>query len=140
MNRIAERKIVVRKTEPGMSPFWDYIGMRELKIEDGYAELRIDITPDLLQRRGVVHGGVLATLIDGVIGSAVRSTLTDELGSATVELKVNYIRPAKGEYLIAKSKLTYRGGTLAVGQAEVFDSEGTLTAIGTATFMILKKR
>lgn len=130
----------MRKTEPGMSPFWDYIGMKEQIIEDGYAELRIDITPDLLQRRGTVHGGVLATLIDGAVGSAVRSVLSEEEISPTVELKINYLRPAKGEYLIAKSKLYHRGGTLAVGQAEIYDSNENLVAIGTATFMILKKR
>jgi uncharacterized protein (TIGR00369 family) len=128
----------MRKTEPGMSPFWDYIGMIEEKIEEGYAELRIHITPNLLQRRGVVHGGVVATLVDGAVGSAVRSVLSEEQASATVEMKVNYIRPAKGDYLLAKSTLTHRGKTLAVGQAEIFDSQGTLVAIGAATYMILK--
>ncbi|WP_052948080.1 PaaI family thioesterase [Aneurinibacillus tyrosinisolvens] len=73
-------------------------------------------------------------------GSAVRSVLTEEEISPTVELKINYIRPAKGEYLVAKSKLYHRGGSLAVGQAEIFDSNGDLVAMGTATFMILKKR
>ncbi|WP_027415442.1 PaaI family thioesterase [Aneurinibacillus terranovensis] len=130
----------MKKTEPGMSPFWDYVGMKEMKIEEGYAELRMDITPNLHQRRGSVHGGALATLIDGAIGSAVRSVLTEEEISPTVELKVNYIRPATGEYLTAKSKLYHRGGSLAVGQAEIYDSNGDLVAIGTATFMILKKR
>ncbi|MEW9672988.1 PaaI family thioesterase [Ammoniphilus sp. 3BR4] len=130
----------MRKTEPGMSPFWDYIGMKEMIIENGYAELRIDITSNLHQRRGSVHGGVLATLIDGAVGSAVRSVLSEEEISPTVELKINYIRPAVGEYLIAKAKLYHRGGKLAVGQAEIFDSNEKLVAIGTATFMILNKR
>jgi uncharacterized protein (TIGR00369 family) len=130
----------MRKTEPGMSPFWDYIGMKEMKIEEGYAELRIEITPNLHQRRGSVHGGVLATLIDGAVGSAVRSVLSEEEISPTVELKINYLRPATGEYLIAKSKLCHRGRTLAVGQAEIYDSNGDLVALGAATFMILKKR
>lgn len=127
----------MRKTEPGMSPFWDYIGMKEQLIEDGYAEIRIDLTPDLHQRRGSAHGGVLASLIDGAVGSAVRSTLLAEQASTTVELKVNYYRPAKGDYLIAKAKMSHRGRTLAVGQAEVFNSEGKIVAMGTATYMIL---
>jgi uncharacterized protein (TIGR00369 family) len=128
----------MRKTKPGMSPFWDYIGMTEQIIEPGYAELHIPITSNLHQRRGVVHGGVLATLIDGAVGSAVRSTMSEEQASATVEMKINYVRPAKGDYLIAKAKLSHRGKTLAVGQAEIFDPDGNLVAMGTATYMILK--
>lgn len=127
----------MRKTEPGMSPFWDYIGMEEQIIEEGYAELRINITPNLHQRRGSVHGGVLASLIDGAVGSAVRSTLSEDQASTTVELKVNYIYPAKGDHLVAKAKLSHRGRTLAVGQAEIVNSDGKLVAMGTATYMIL---
>jgi acyl-CoA thioesterase len=41
----------MRKTEPGMSPFGDYFGMEEQIIEEEYAELRINITPNLHQRR-----------------------------------------------------------------------------------------
>jgi uncharacterized protein (TIGR00369 family) len=127
----------MRKTELGMSPFWDYIGMEEQLIEKGYAELRINITPNLHQRRGSVHGGVLATLIDGAVGSAVRSTLSEDQASATVELKINYFRPAKGDYLLAKAKLIQRGKTIVVGQAEITDSDERVVAMGTATYMIL---
>lgn len=130
----------MRKTEPGTSPFWDYIGMTEEKIENGYAEVRINITRNLQQRRGAVHGGVLSSLVDAAAGSAIRSMLAEEQLSATVELKVNYLRPAKGEFMVAKAKLSHLGKTIAVGQAEVFDPKGILVAMGTATYMILKSR
>jgi uncharacterized protein (TIGR00369 family) len=130
----------MRKTEPGVSPFWDYIGMKEQIMEEGYAEVRLDITPNVLQRRGSVHGGVLASLIDASVGSAIRSMQSEEQAAATVDLKINYIRPAKGEYLIAKAKLVHRGGTLAVAQAEIFDSNEKLVAVGTATYIILKQK
>lgn len=124
--------------EQGVSPFWDYIGMKELKAEDGYAELRLDITQDFLQKRGAVHGGVIATLIDGAIYSAVHSVMSEEEASVTVEMKINYLASAKGEYLIAKSKLFHYGRTLSVGQAEIFDSNDKLVAVGNATFLIFK--
>jgi uncharacterized protein (TIGR00369 family) len=128
----------MKKTEPGKNPFWDYIGLQEQTVKEGYAELRLDISMNLLQRRGVVHGGVLATMIDSAIGTAVRSTLMEGQGAATVELKVNYVKPAKGEYLVAKAKLSHRGKNLVVGLAEVFDTNRNLIALGTATFIILK--
>jgi uncharacterized protein (TIGR00369 family) len=128
----------MRKTEPGTSPFWDYIGMKEEVIENGYAEVRITITDHLKQRRGAVHGGVLSSLVDAAVGSAIRSMLSEEQLSATVELKVNYLRPAFGDYLVAKSKLSHLGRSIAVGQAEIFDPQDKLVAMGTATYMILK--
>jgi acyl-CoA thioesterase len=128
----------MRKTELGTSPFWDYIGMREEVIENGYAEVRINITDHLKQRRGAVHGGVLSSLVDAVVGSAIRSKLSEDQLSATVELKVNYLRPAIGDYMVAKAKLSHLGKTIAVGQAEIYDPEDRLVAIGTATYMILK--
>lgn len=122
------------------SPFWNYIKMSEILKENGKSEVRIEVFDDLLQRRGSVHGGVIATLIDASIGTAVRSLLKDGEGSATVEMKVNYIRPAKGAFLLGKGSISHRGGTLVVGQSEIFDDEGRLVAMGTGTFIIIKKK
>ncbi|WP_061579831.1 PaaI family thioesterase [Saccharococcus caldoxylosilyticus] len=127
----------MKRTKPGMSPFWDCIGMRETVMKEGYAEIEIDITSNLHQRRGTVHGGVLASLIDASIGSAVRSTLQGDQASATVEMKINYFRPAYAERLTAKAKLNHRGKTLAVGTAEIIDPNGKAVAAGSATYMIL---
>jgi uncharacterized protein (TIGR00369 family) len=126
------------KTEKGISPFWDYIGIEEVFLEDGKAELRMEVTPQLLQRKGAVHGGAICSLLDASIGSAVRSTLEEGQHTATIEIKINFIRPAKAEVLIAKSYLVHRGKTTAVGQSEIFDQNGTLVAMATGTFMIPK--
>jgi uncharacterized protein (TIGR00369 family) len=126
----------MKRTEPGMSPFWDYIGMKEVELGDGHSVIRLEVTENLLQRRSSVHGGVLATLIDAAIGSAVRSELSEEQFSATVEMKINYLRPAKGSYLLAKGQIVQRGKNLAVGSAEILNDEGKLVAMGTGTFMV----
>lgn len=122
--------------KPISSPFWDFIGLKEQVAENGYAELHLDIKPELLQRMGNVHGGVIASLVDASIGSAVRSTTGGEPGPATIELKLNYLRPAQGTYLVAKASLYHRGSTTAVGKSEVFDDKGQLIAVGTATFIL----
>lgn len=130
----------MKKTEPGISPFWDYIGMQELDIGDGYAQLRIELTPELRDRNGEVPRGVLSILLDSAIGSAVRSTLAEGQSSATVELHMNFMKPATGQYLMSRSSLSHRGRTLAVGQAEVFDANGSLAAAATGTFIIFQPR
>jgi len=125
----------MKRTGKGMIPFWDYIGIEETLLEKGYAELKITIQPQLLQGR-TVHGGVIATLIDAAVGSAVRSSLSEAESASTVELKVNYTRPGIGDYLVAKSTLSHRGTTLAVGEVKIEDSSGKLVALGSATYMI----
>ncbi|WP_375337631.1 PaaI family thioesterase [Domibacillus sp. PGB-M46] len=97
---------------------------------------KIELFPDLFNFSGSVHGGVLASLIDISIGSAVRSPLYENQRFSTVELKINYIKPANGSFLLAKSSLLNRGATLVVGTSEISNDQNQLVAIGTATFFI----
>ena len=122
------------------NPFRNLLKIKEVNVLDGAAEIRIDLFPDLLNFSGNVHGGVLASLIDISISSAVRSTLDDQYQSATVELKINYIKPANGLFLLAKSSLSHRGKTLVVGTSEIFNDQNQLVAIGTATFIVTKDK
>lgn len=120
------------------SPFWNYISMKTVSAAEGIAEVRIDLFDDLLNRAQTVQGGVLATLIDGTSGAAVHSTLSDNETIVTTELKINYLLPGTGEYLVGKAEMKHKGKTLAVAQAEIYDSKNQLIALGTASFMILK--
>ena len=124
----------------GVSPFWDYIGMEEQWAKNGEAELKLVITGDLLNRGGSVQGGVLASLIDGVTGAAIASTIRENQTVVTTDLKISYLLPAKGDYLIAKGSTIHKGSTLAVSQAKIFNSKGDTIAAGMATFMILPSK
>lgn len=118
------------------NPFRNLLKVKEVYSSDGVAEVKIDLFPDLFNFSENVHGGVLASLIDISIGSAVRSTLQENQRSSTVELKINYIKPANGSFLLAKSSVSHRGKTLVVGTSEIFNDQNQLVAIGTATFFI----
>ena len=112
--------------------------MKKISDGDGIAEVRVNIFDDLLNRMETVQGGVLATLIDGVTGTAVASTLSANEYIVTTELKINYLLPGTGEYLIGKAEMKHKGKTIAVAQAEVYDSKNQLIALGMTSFMILK--
>lgn len=120
-------------------PFWNHIHLEELFSDNGRSSVRCTIFENLLNFSGFVHGGVLATLIDASIGSAIRSMLDETQGSATVDLNIKYIRPGKGSALTAKASLAHKGRNLVVGQSEIFDENDKLVAIGSATFMIFNK-
>ena len=128
----------MKMTKNAYSPFWKYISMKTVSKGGGLAEVRIDIFQDLLNRTDSVQGGVLAALIDGATGEAVTSTLSENEIVVTTELKINYLLPGTGEYLIGKADMKHKGKTIAVAQAEIYDFKNRLIALGTTSFMILK--
>ena len=82
----------------------------------GQAEYRMAIRPEHLSSPGTAHGGVLAGLLDAVLGAAALSLAftTGELVS-TVEFKINYLQPVRlHEELRAHATVEHRGNTLLV--------------------------
>jgi acyl-coenzyme A thioesterase PaaI-like protein len=95
----------MKRTKPGMSPFWDCIGMRETVMKEGYAEIEIDITSNLHQSRGTVHGGVLASLINAAIGLAVRSYFVGGSSFSNSRNENELFPPSVCETFDSKSKI-----------------------------------
>ena len=95
---------------------------------------------DFLQQAGVVQGGLIVTLADHALYLATRSLLSPEEVSVTVELKINFIAPAKDGELIGRSKVISRGKTIVVGEVEVRNDRGTLIATGTGTSLVRRRR
>jgi uncharacterized protein (TIGR00369 family) len=91
-----------------------------------------------LQPFGVVHGGNIATLIDSAtFWACFLSMDSDEDGLATVDLKLNYLAPARVEALRCVGKLIKAGKTLSYAEAEVRAGDDRLIAHGTSTLMRL---
>lgn len=102
--------------------------------------MRLLVRRELTQGVGVAHGGVAASLIDSVVGLALCTMLRGRELITTVELKVNFIAPAKLGLLRARGKILHKGKRIAVGEAEVRDRKGLLIAKGLLTYMILGDR
>lgn len=121
------------------NPFWEHIHLEVLSSSNGTANVKCNVFESILNSSGTVHGGVLATLIDTSIGNAILSTLDSNQSTVTVDLNIKYIKPARGDALLAKASLSHKGGKLVFGSSEIFD-DNNLVAIGSATFMILNKK
>lgn len=102
-------------------PFSMLLGAELTAFSGDAAEIRLPITGKLLQQYGVVHGGVLAYLADNVLTFA--GALTLEGPPLTAEMKINYLRPANGDVLIARAKALSGGRRLSVVRCEIFTSE-----------------
>jgi uncharacterized protein (TIGR00369 family) len=90
-----------------------------------------------LQPFGIVHGGVLATLIDTATFWAAFLKLPAEDGLVNVDLKLNYLRPAVEGRLLAKGTCLRSGQTISYAEARVWDANQRLLAHGTSTLMTL---
>jgi uncharacterized protein (TIGR00369 family) len=87
---------------------------------------------------GVVHGGVIATLLDSAVGCAVHTALPAGVAFTTLELKVNYIRPGlSGTGRIrAEGTLVHLGRKSAVAEGRAFDSKGRVLATASTTCLV----
>ena len=102
-------------------PFSVLLGAELLGFSEGSAELRIPITADLKQQHGFVHGGVISYAADNALTYAGGSAL--DAGVVTSEFKINYLRPAMGEFLVARASVIYAGKNQAVCRCEVYVSD-----------------
>jgi uncharacterized protein (TIGR00369 family) len=141
-----ERKILqlavqaIRQRRDRKSAFLSgFLGLKGTFLDDKTYQFVVPVTPFMHNPLGVVHGGVLATLIDSTMGSMINRSLPSDQYAVTTELKINYIRPGKGEKLRSEATILHRGQTLVVCQGSVFDERDKLLAHATGTFMILKR-
>lgn len=117
-------------------PFDHHLGLKVSRVWADGLTLECAIREPLMNGLGTLHGGVTATLVDVSIGLAIIGQLGGRLVT-TVELKVNYLRPATNGRVLARARIVKLGKTLAVGTTEVKDPHGHVIAIGTATYMPL---
>ena len=106
------------------SPYFALLSMSIRDVGIGYSLLHIDVQKKHLQPFGAVHGGVFASIIDAAAFWAVYSEVDENIGMTTVDLKVNYLAPARGGRLIAKGRRIKLGKTLGLGEAQVLNEVG----------------
>jgi uncharacterized protein (TIGR00369 family) len=89
-----------------------------------------------LRTFGLLHGGVIAALLDAAMGTAAMTRAPTDHDVVTAQLNVNFIRPAwEGESLSATGELIHAGRRTAVARGEVRTTTGVLVAAASATFL-----
>jgi len=119
------------------SPYFSLISMKIKELEWGTSVLEVELEEKHLQPFGYVHGGAIASVIDAATFWAVFPQVKDGMGLTTVEIKANFLAPVQKGTLVVEGRCLKIGRSLAVGEAYVNSSEGSLIAHGTATMMIV---
>jgi uncharacterized protein (TIGR00369 family) len=114
------------------------LGAHVEEADDGSARIAFEVTDEHLNPAGTLHGGVLATLVDTAMGTAVRSATDDGDVPATSQLTVTYLRPGKPGPLAVTARVRTRGEHLTVCEADV-EQDGRSLAHAVATFALLHR-
>lgn len=112
--------------------------LRAVSVTEGEVVFRCTPDESAYNPIGVVHGGLVCTLLDSVVGCAVHSTLPAGTGYTSLELKVSYLRPVRaGEGdLVATGRVTKPGRRAAFSEGEVRDEAGRLVATASGTCLV----
>ncbi len=123
-------------------PFSMLLGAELVALEPGRCEMALPLAEPLKQQMGFAHGGVISYLADNALtfagGTAMRVPVV------TSEYKINYVRPAIGERLVARARAAHVSKTQAVCQCDIFAvsngaeklcaiAQGTIARLGEAT-------
>jgi uncharacterized protein (TIGR00369 family) len=119
------------------APYPHLIGMELAAIDVDRCRIELDLGPRHMQPFGIVHGGVLATLLDTATFWAVYLRLPQGTGLVNVDLKLNYLKAATGGRLRAEGACLRAGRQISVAEASVFDASGERIAHGSSTLMAL---
>jgi uncharacterized protein (TIGR00369 family) len=115
--------------------FIAHMGLILEDVDDGYAEMSLDIETHHLQQNGFMHGGVTATLCDVVTGIAAYTTVNEEKNVVTADLKVSYLNPSTSSKVLGVGRVVKAGKFLIFCEGQVFDlrEDGSKVLVATCT-------
>ena len=135
---------MMRKLYEEQIPFNKLIGMEIIGAEAGKASLRFDFRLELVGnfKMGILHGGVIASVLDVVGAAAVISGFGAEEpmhGMGTVDLRIDFLSPGKGKHFVAEGEVMRQGRILSATRMTLHNDQGVLIAIGTAIYRVSVK-
>jgi uncharacterized protein (TIGR00369 family) len=134
-------------------PFWDILAGRvqpppaattlgweliDVDPDAGTIEVGFTASHAFLNPAGVVQGGFLSAMLDDTMGPALVATLGPGEFAPTLDLHVQFLRPALPGRLVGRGRVVSRGGTVAFLAGELSDSDGNLVALASATARIVR--
>lgn len=123
--------------------FMATMGGRLARVAPGDVEIELPFDPSLTQQHGFVHGGAIAAALDAACGYAASTLMAADVGVLTVEFKINFLAPARGERFrfVGRVRRAGRTVTFVDGDAVAIDGARERTvATMQATMMTVTGR
>ena len=116
-----------------MPPAAVLLGWKALDLQPGRARVQYTARPDFCNPHGAIQGGFLAAMLDDAMGPALFTTLPADQFAPTIEMKVNFVRPARPGPIIAEGTLVHKTSSIAFLEGMLTTVDGELIATATAT-------
>lgn len=130
------RRTKKERAGPRLTAYSRLTGVRILSAERGRAEAALSLSDRLTNRRGVLHGGAMATLLDTTLGAATISAMAPEEWCATTSLSIQFISGARDGDVRATAEVLRRGKRIAFVRGEARDGDGNLLAVAQGVWHI----
>ena len=131
--------------------FWDVIagraplpavlsllGWKVIHAEPGHVRAGFQGKEEFYNPVGLVQGGILAAMLDGVMGAAAVSLLAPNESITTLEMKMNYMRSVQAVPLVGDGRVVHRGGSVIFMEGSITTEDGALVATATATGRVMR--
>ncbi|HVL74523.1 MAG TPA: thioesterase family protein [Noviherbaspirillum sp.] len=141
----------LRRILEEMIPFCRVLGIRLASFDPENPQLEFAMRDELLGNvgKGMLHGGAIAAVLDTMAGYAIFLKMTQEdpkpdlmaqlqefARMSTIDLRVDYLQPGRGERFTASATVTRLGRRVANVQMALRNEEGVCIATGAAAFML----
>ncbi len=141
----------IRESFVERMPFNRVLGLDVLSLHHERAECRFAMRPELVGNyvRNILHGGAISAVLDvtgGLVaflgvqqklkGKPVEEVLERLARIGTIDLRVDYLRPGRGEWFLARGFPLRTGNRVAVARMELVNDGGELIAVGTAAYTV----
>ena len=132
-------------------PFNRVLGLRVESLEMDSVCLKIEMKEELIGNpmRGILHGGVISSVLDVTGGmTAAMGVLKklagrpfEEIGKrllsvGTIDLRIDFLRPGRGQYFLATGSIMRTGQKVAVTRMQLHNDQDMLIAVGTGTYTV----
>jgi uncharacterized protein (TIGR00369 family) len=120
------------------APITKLLGWKFIDFDAAGQVIRVEMQarPEFINPAGVIHGGMLAAMLDETLSPALAATLGPGEFAPTLEIKVNFISPAKVGRVLGTGRIVSRGRSICFMEGQLHDEGGNLLATASATSKI----
>ena len=105
----------------------------DAKPAEGWVRVQFEGKPEFRNPAGFIQGGILTAMLDDTMGPAVFIMTQGELYTATIDINVSFLSPAKVGPLFGEAKVVQLGKTIAFIEGTLSDAAGVLIAKATTS-------
>jgi uncharacterized protein (TIGR00369 family) len=131
-----QEKWLQKLEERAKGTFWEHLGCKAERVSPERTVITLEAEKRHLNALGIVHGGVLSSLIDNAMGLAVMSA-HPERSTVTTNLNVHFVAPLELGKLTAVATVLHSTRSTLTVQAAVTGHDGKLGTFGTGSFRLL---